>query len=95
MLRINKTANGDVVFTLSGRIDKEDIAELEALIGAEGHDSDGLRTASIFSLIAKRLALLWLIAIHTSASGSRDKDSERSGRWLLGEKAALAAIHTI
>ena len=36
MLRINKTANGDVVFTLSGRIDKEDIAELEALIGAEG-----------------------------------------------------------
>ena len=38
MLRINKTANGDVVFTLSGRIDKEDIAELEALIGAEGKD---------------------------------------------------------
>jgi hypothetical protein len=27
-----------VVFTLSGRIDKEDIAELEALIGAEGKD---------------------------------------------------------
>lgn len=38
MLRINKTANEDVVFTLSGRIDKEDIAELEALIGAEGKD---------------------------------------------------------
>ena len=38
MLRINKTANGDVVFNLSGRIDKEDIAELEALIGAEGKD---------------------------------------------------------
>jgi hypothetical protein len=29
---------GDVVFSLSGRIDKENIAELEALIGAEGRD---------------------------------------------------------
>jgi hypothetical protein len=36
LLRIHKKANGDVVFTLSGRIDKEHIAELEALIGAEG-----------------------------------------------------------
>jgi len=36
MLRIRKRANGDVVFTLSGRIDKEDVAELEALIAAEG-----------------------------------------------------------
>jgi anti-anti-sigma regulatory factor len=38
MLRIDKKANGDVVFTLSGRIDKEHIAGLEALIGAEGKD---------------------------------------------------------
>jgi hypothetical protein len=38
MLRILKTMNGDVVFTLSGRIDKDDVAELEALIGAEGND---------------------------------------------------------
>ena len=38
MLRIQRSANGQVVFTLSGRIDKEDIAELEALIGAEGKD---------------------------------------------------------
>jgi len=38
MLRIQRTANGDVVFTLSGRIDKEHIAELEALIAAEGKD---------------------------------------------------------
>jgi anti-anti-sigma regulatory factor len=36
MLRIDREANGDVVFTLSGRIDKEHIAELEALISAEG-----------------------------------------------------------
>lgn len=36
MLRIQKKADGDVVFTLSGRIDKENVVELEALIAAEG-----------------------------------------------------------
>jgi hypothetical protein len=36
MLRIHRTANGDVVFTLSGQVDKEHIGELEALFGAEG-----------------------------------------------------------
>jgi anti-anti-sigma regulatory factor len=38
MLRIQRTADGDVVFALSGRIDKEHIPELEALIAAEGKD---------------------------------------------------------
>ena len=38
MLRIQRKANGDVVFSLSGRIDKENIADLEALIGAERKD---------------------------------------------------------
>jgi anti-anti-sigma regulatory factor len=38
LLRIQRKANGDVVFSLSGRIDKGNIAELEALIGAEGKD---------------------------------------------------------
>jgi anti-anti-sigma regulatory factor len=38
MLRIHRTANGDVVFTLSGRIDREHIPELEALIAAEGKE---------------------------------------------------------
>jgi anti-anti-sigma regulatory factor len=38
MLRIQRTANGEVVFTLSGRIDKEHVPELEALIAAEGKD---------------------------------------------------------
>ena len=35
MLRIHRKANGDVVFTLSGQIDKENVAELETLIAAE------------------------------------------------------------
>jgi hypothetical protein len=38
MLRIGRKANGEVVITLSGRIDKEHIAELEALLAAEGKD---------------------------------------------------------
>jgi len=35
MLRIRRSANDEVVFKLSGQLDKEHIAELEALIGAE------------------------------------------------------------
>ena len=35
MLKIRRSANGEVVFTLSGRMDHETIAELENLIGAE------------------------------------------------------------
>jgi anti-anti-sigma regulatory factor len=40
MLRIQRVANGEVVFTLSGRMDEEDIAALETLIRSEG---DGRR----------------------------------------------------
>ena len=38
LLRIRRKANGEVVFTLSGRIDEEHIAELETLIATEGKD---------------------------------------------------------
>ena len=37
MLRIRRSANGQVVFKLSGRIDRENIAELETLISSEGN----------------------------------------------------------
>ena len=43
MLRIKKKANGEVVFILSGRIDKVHIVELETLIAAEG----GLRRITL------------------------------------------------
>jgi anti-anti-sigma regulatory factor len=39
MLRIQRSANGEVVFTLSGQMDKEDIAELETLIRSEANGS--------------------------------------------------------
>ena len=35
MLRITRTAKGGVVFKLSGRIESQNIAELEALLSAE------------------------------------------------------------
>ena len=39
MLRIQRTGEGDVVLSLSGRIDEEYIAELKALIAAESKGS--------------------------------------------------------
>jgi anti-anti-sigma regulatory factor len=38
MLRIHRRENGDVIFALSGRLDGENVAELERLFGAEGKD---------------------------------------------------------
>ena len=35
MLRIQRTANGDVVFTVSGRLDADNVSELSALLAAE------------------------------------------------------------
>jgi hypothetical protein len=37
MLRIQRSSNGQVVFTLSGRMGEEHIAELETLIGSEAN----------------------------------------------------------
>jgi hypothetical protein len=38
MLKIGRTANGEVVFTVSGRMDSESIAELETLFRSEAND---------------------------------------------------------
>jgi len=35
MLRTRRTGNGEVLFTLSGRIETEDIKQLRDLLGAE------------------------------------------------------------
>ena len=35
MFRIHRSENGEVIFTISGRLDAEHIAELETLIAAE------------------------------------------------------------
>ena len=38
MLKITKTANGEVVFSLSGRMDAENVGELEKLLSAEASE---------------------------------------------------------
>jgi hypothetical protein len=38
MLKIRRSANGQVVFALSGRMVQDGVAELEALIGLEAKD---------------------------------------------------------
>ncbi len=35
MLKIQRTANGDVVFTVSGRLEAQNVSELSALLAAE------------------------------------------------------------
>jgi hypothetical protein len=39
MLKIGRTANGEVVFTVSGRMDSESIAELERVFRSEANGS--------------------------------------------------------
>jgi len=38
MLKVRRTATGQVVFALSGRMAQDNLAELEALIGSEAND---------------------------------------------------------
>ena len=38
MLRIEREANGEVVLRISGRLDRENLAELKKLIDSEGTD---------------------------------------------------------
>ena len=37
MLRIQRSSNGEVVYTLAGQMDQQDIAELETLIRSEAN----------------------------------------------------------
>jgi hypothetical protein len=39
MLRIQRSANGEVIFTVSGQLDEESIVELETLIDSEAKGS--------------------------------------------------------
>ena len=37
MLKITRSSNGEVIFTVSGRMDAENLAELEMLFGSEAN----------------------------------------------------------
>jgi anti-anti-sigma regulatory factor len=38
MLKITRSANGEVIFTVSGRMDAENLAELNTLLSSEAND---------------------------------------------------------
>jgi len=64
MLKITRAANGEVVFTVSGRLDAENLAELETLFRGKASgrritldltraDAGGPKTLSYFLALAK------------------------------------------
>jgi hypothetical protein len=53
MLRIQRSANGEVVFTLSGQMDEEDIAELETLIRSEANGSRKILDLKDLTLVGR------------------------------------------
>ena len=68
MLRIDRSANGEVRFTLIGRIGAAHVAELQRLIDAE---SAGNRPI-VLDLGDVKLVASSITVPHTSASGSAD-----------------------
>jgi len=86
MLKIQRAANGEVVFSLIGRMDGENVAELETILSSETKgrrivldlkdltlvDRDAVGSSSA----AKRTASRSRIVRHTSANGSRENEMD-------------------
>jgi hypothetical protein len=53
VLKIQRSSNGQVVFTLSGQIDEEQIAELEALIKSEAKGRQIVLDLKDLTLVAR------------------------------------------
>jgi hypothetical protein len=80
MLKIRRTANGEVGFMVSGRMDSESIAELERLFRSEANGRHvilelkalplRIKILSTLSSAAKRTESRPRIAQHTSVNGS-------------------------
>lgn len=68
MLRIHRKANGEVVFTLIGRLDKDHIVELEELIAAEGKDRRIILDLKDMTLIGQD-GIVLLAALETAGVG--------------------------
>jgi hypothetical protein len=78
MLRIQTSANGEVVFTLCGQLDEEHISELETLIRAEANGSIVGREAIGFLERCEADSITLKNCAGTSASGSRDLEANVS-----------------
>ena len=86
MLRITKSANGEVVFKLSGRIEAENIAELKALLTAETSGRHVLLDLSDLTLVDQDVVSFLR---HCEADGIELKNCPAYIReWITGERDA-------
>jgi anti-anti-sigma regulatory factor len=85
MLRITRTANGGVVFKLSGRIETGNIAELEALFSAETSGRHVLLDLSDLTLVDQEVVSFLR---HSEADGIELKNCPAYVReWMKQEKS--------
>jgi anti-anti-sigma regulatory factor len=85
MLRITKSANGEVVFKLSGRIETENIAELKALLRAETNGRRILLDLSDLTLVDQDVVSFLR---HCEADGIELKNCPAYVReWMKQEKS--------
>ncbi len=85
MLRITRTANGEVVFKLSGRIETENIAELKALLSAETNERHVLLDLSDLTLVDQDVVSFLR---HSEADGIELKNCPAYVReWMKQEKS--------
>ena len=86
MLKITRVANGELVFNLSGRMDAENVGEMETLLSEEPRDRMIVLDLKDLRLVdqdvvtflgaARPVASSSRIALHTSVSGSMENGSE-------------------
>jgi anti-anti-sigma regulatory factor len=85
MLRITKSANGEVVFKLSGRIETENIAELKALLSAETSGRQVLLDLSDLTLVDQNVVSFLR---HSEADGIELKNCPAYVReWMKQEES--------
>jgi anti-anti-sigma regulatory factor len=71
MLKIQRVTNGQVVFTVSGRMDAENVAELKELIDAEARDRRIVLDLKDLTLV-DRDAVKFLESCYTSSIKLKD-----------------------
>ena len=68
MLKIQRQANGGVLFTLSGRIEAEDVGELRRLLELEEAGSHIALDLKDVTLVDRDESSFWLLAKRTASS---------------------------
>jgi hypothetical protein len=105
MLKIQRSSNGHVVFTVSGQMDEDDIAEMEVLLRSEKSDRRIVldlkdltlagRDAIGSSRAVKRRGSSWRSARFTSASGSRESGAEVNRCTFEGNESKRGSIGSV